>query len=47
MNPIDYPYCVWEHRIGGQFLHFFPDEYLASQWCVNNGGTVIPNPNTF
>ena len=47
MNPTDYPYCVWEARIGGPFLRFFPDDDLAAQFCVNNGGTVIPNPNTF
>ena len=26
MNPSDYPFCVWEQRLGGLFLRFFPDE---------------------
>jgi len=47
MNPIDYPYCVWEQRPGGLYLRYFADEYLATQWCVNNGGRVVRNPNTF
>lgn len=47
MNPADYPYCVWEQRPGGLFLRFFPDEYLASQFIVNNGGSISKNPNTF
>ena len=47
MNPSDYPFCVWEQRPGGLFLRFFPDEDLAAQFCVQNGGTVVSNPNTF
>lgn len=47
MNPQDYPYCVWEHRIGGRVLRYFADEYLAGQWIINNGGQIVPNPNTF
>lgn len=44
MNPTDYPYCVWETTGTGQVLRFFPDEDLAMQFVVNNGGTVIDNP---
>lgn len=47
MDPLDFPFCVWEHRLGGRYLRFFPDEDLAAQWCVNNGGEVIRNPNVF
>ncbi len=38
------PYAVWEVVDTGRVLRFFPDEYLAMQFAVNNGGQVIPNP---
>jgi len=39
-----HPYAVWELTHTGRVLRTFPDEYLAMQFVVNNGGTVIPNP---
>lgn len=42
-----HPYAVWEQLPSGQVLRTFPDEELAAQWCVNNGGKVVANPTNW
>lgn len=42
-----HPFAVWECLPTGRVLRTFPDEDLAAQFCVNNGGTIIPNPTNF
>lgn len=42
-----HPFAAWEQSPTGRTLHTFPDEDLAAQWCINNGGTIIPNPTDF
>lgn len=46
MNPCNstHPFACWEKRPGGLYLRTFADEYLAAQFAVNNGTTVISNP---
>lgn len=39
-----HPFAVWEKTDTGQVLRTFPDEYLAGQFVLNNGGEVTPNP---
>jgi hypothetical protein len=40
----EHPFAVWELTGTGRVLRTFPDEYLAMQFVVNNGGKVIANP---
>lgn len=42
-----HPFAVWETTGTGQVLRTFPDEDLAAQFIINNGGAIIPNPCTF
>lgn len=44
MCNLSHPFAVWEHLPSGQVLHTFPDEDLAAQFVINNGGEIIPNP---
>lgn len=39
-----HPFAVWETTATGRRLHTFPDEDLAMQFIINNGGEVIANP---
>lgn len=44
MCSTSHPFAVWELCAYGRVLRTFPDEYLAAQFAVNNGGLVIGNP---
>lgn len=46
-DSINHPFAVWEEYPTGGVLRTFPDEDLAAQFVINNGGKVIPNPITF
>ncbi len=39
-----HPYAVWETTGTGRVLRTFPDEDLAAQFIINNGGELIANP---
>lgn len=44
MDSAAHPFAVWQYLPTGYVLRTFPDQDLAAQFCINNGGDIIANP---